>query len=68
MGLLRPRTPSGSCLTTFYNCKYYTDWACQCPKWTAQGEEYCSEHKEAMRKISNLEAEINDVIKKAREK
>lgn len=55
-------------MASFYNCKYYVDRACQCPKWTAQGEEYCSEHKEAMRKIYNLEAEVNDVIKKAREK
>ncbi len=52
----------------YYTCKYSSDYACRCPKWTAQGEDYCSEHKEAMRKIDNLEAEINDVIKKAREK
>ena len=52
-----------------YNyCCYSIDRGVQCSAWVKDNEEYCARHKNGMLDIDDLEKEINDVIKKAREK
>lgn len=51
-----------------YDCQYSTDRGCRCSRYVKDGEEYCVLHKADILQIDALEKEVNEVIKKAREK
>ena len=51
-----------------YDCPYAIDHGVSCHAWVRDDEKYCERHKGMMAPIDALEKEINDVIRKAREK
>lgn len=52
-----------------YNvCAYRTDRDCRCTAWVREGQEYCDAHEKKIAEIEAMEAEVVEVINKAREK
>ena len=51
-----------------YDCPYAIDHGVSCHAWVRDDEKYCERHKGMMTPIDALEKEIDDVIRKAREK
>lgn len=52
-----------------YNaCAYRTDRDCKCTTWVRDGQEYCDAREKKISEIEAMEAEVVEVIKKARNK
>lgn len=49
-------------------CAYAVDRGVNCRKWLPSTETYCTEHIAAIAAIDQMMEEVNDIIKKAREK
>ena len=51
-----------------YRCLWQLDHGVGCHQWHKDNEDYCVDHQRKMVAIDALEIEINEVIRKAREK
>lgn len=51
-----------------YNCQYSVDRGVKCNIWTRSDDVYCDVHQKAIDKIDELEREIREIIRRAREK